>query len=352
MIVYKKKEDCPAALGAFFSSRKNTKMAVITDSNVERIYGNWLKKALEHLGVRVILLSFEAGENSKTRETKQLLEDRLIDLGFDARGLLVSFGGGVVSDIAGFIGATLFRGIDMISIPTTLMGMVDAAIGGKNGVNTQRGKNLIGSFYHPKEILICPEFLDTLSQKELLQGSMEICKYGLIWQNEIFYGLVKGESPCAFINRSLQIKEEIVERSKEDPEIRHILNFGHTFAHAIESYYNYQVSHGEALWAGLMIETFGSFKLGFLSEEKCEEIITHLKMYPFNLSVDTIEWNRLFSFMKGDKKNALGRVALVGISDVGTVKKVGESYLSHLTEAELLEIFIGAKKRVCHEVLH
>lgn len=213
-------------------------IAIITDTKIEKLFGKKLFKG------QASFFSFPAGEKSKTRKTKEKIEDGLIQKGFGSDTVIVGLGGGVVTDLAGFVAATYCRGVKLVLIPTTLLGMVDAAIGGKNGVNTPKAKNRIGTFYFPELIMIDTDFLKTLPEKEMLMGGAEILKYGLIDDPSLFQDLPKLFSSIdKTIEKSIAAKKKVV---GEDPEekkgLRRILNFGHTIGHALETIENYKIS--------------------------------------------------------------------------------------------------------------
>ena len=176
----------------------------------------------------------EPGELSKTREVKEMIEDFLLSHNVKRDVVIIGFGGGVVTDLAGFVAATYLRGVSYIAVPTTLMGMIDAAIGGKCGVNTVYGKNTIGAFYPPEYVHIDPVFLQTLPEKEIKSGLMEIIKYGIIWDETILNDFEDRYRDMEFLMRCIAIKSLIVEKDKYDQGLRQALNFGHTVAHALE----------------------------------------------------------------------------------------------------------------------
>ncbi len=246
---------------------KKKKVALITDTIIAKEYQSLLDK----LSFKSLVIP--AGEIHKTRQTKQWIEDALLEDHFGKDSFLIGLGGGTVMDITGFVASTFCRGISFIVIPTTLLGMVDACLGGKTAVNTAHGKNLIGSFYFPSSILIDFNFLDTLPAKQLLNGMAEMIKYGLIRSKPLFEKLESGSVIKELIQDCLEIKKEIVESDPyEEKGIRRILNFGHTFGHALELLENYQIEHGQAVGMGMILESWVSQRLGFLSQEEFKRI--------------------------------------------------------------------------------
>lgn len=268
-----------------FQEYKGHKIAVITDSNVERIYGNKILQKLDKKD-RVFILSFKAGEESKNRKTKEELEDRLFELGYNRDTLIIALGGGVTGDIAGFIAATYMRGIPFIQIPTTLLSQVDSSIGGKVGIDHPSGKNLIGSFYPPNKVYIDLDFLDTLPNEEIVNGIAEIVKAAIIKDEKFFTYLesnidriIKLEKK--FIDNaiisSLKIKASVVQKDEKESGIRKILNFGHTIGHSIEILSDFEIPHGRAVGIGMAVETLISEKIGILKSEDKERIFQLLK---------------------------------------------------------------------------
>ena len=237
--------------------------AIITDENVKALYGIKISTQFQNAPI----FTFPAGERYKTRETKQKLEDELLEAGFNRSTTLVALGGGVVTDLVGFLASTFCRGVDLILVPTTLLAMVDASIGGKTGVNTVYSKNTIGTFYEPIQTIIDLQFLKTLPQKELFNGYVEMWKIGLIADPDFF----DHWEPFA-IERARTIKTRIVQADPYDQGIRQALNFGHTLGHAFETVSNYTLSHGEAVAAGIALEARLSVEMGLLSRNELTKI--------------------------------------------------------------------------------
>ena len=247
--------------------------AVITDTRVGPLYGEPLVQALRELGGEAQCLEFPAGERSKTRETVADLQDRLIDLGYGRDSWVIAVGGGVVGDVAGFVAATLFRGIPCVQVPTTLLAMVDSSVGGKTGVDTSAGKNLVGAFLQPRRVLIDFGTLSSLPRTEIASGMAEVIKYGVILDADLFESL-EGElleatltgSEAALsriVARSCDLKATVVSLDETEGGYRQILNFGHTVGHAIETVQVYGLRHGEAVAIGMVVEArLASQKVG------------------------------------------------------------------------------------------
>lgn len=299
----------------YIQNNSQQRLVIITDSNLFDTLGKNLESYLLSEIIPVELLSFSAGEIHKTRETKQQLEDELFSKGYGRDTCLIALGGGVVSDLVGFLAATYCRGIACIYIPTTLLAMVDASIGGKTGVNTPLGKNLIGAFYQPKAVIMDIALLESLPEKEWHNGIVEMLKHGLIRDAELFdrlknnaqcvQGIQKPEFLLKIIYESCVIKQKIVEQDECDKGIRQILNFGHTIGHAIETLEDYQLSHGEAVAMGMIVEAYLSALFGFLAMQVVEEIEKTLQLYGLILETKAFQNKALFKKAMGLDKKAL-----------------------------------------------
>lgn len=276
------------------------------------------------------VLTFPGGERHKTRRTKERLEDALFGLGVDRGTTLVSVGGGVVSDMVGFVAATTMRGIPWVAVPTTLLAMVDAALGGKTAVDTPFGKNTIGSFYPPQGVFIALDFLDTLPRKALRCGLAECLKHGLSMEAGYFEWLQTIDFKR--LRRDRRAQWELVEKSAtlkcsvidEDPEEtsgrRNILNAGHTVGHALERLSRYRMDHGEAVAAGLLWEAGVATAQGHLRPSDLKAVAVSLNRLGF-----TREWrlsdpsSAVFAAAGADKKNRGGKVAYVPLKGIGEV---------------------------------
>ncbi len=331
-------------------------MALITESGVEKVVARKLFEHLQNEGVDVALLTFPAGERSKTRETKQMLEDQLLAKRFGRDTLILAVGGGVVCDIAGFVAATYARGVALMLVPTTLLAMVDASIGGKTAVNTPQGKNLIGSFYPASDVIIDLSLLRTLPQAQKLTGCAEIIKMGLVGSKELFYLMSeesegwKGEDPnfwMRVISLSCGIKKEIVEADPRESGTRRILNFGHTIGHAIELLEEYEIFHGEAVAIGMAIESFLSVKMGLLPFEKWDEVIEVIKKYPFSFTLSSpLEYETLIDVLASDKKSRDTKPRFALLNSIGMAAPFGGHYCSEV-EPEMLRESLSVMNELC-----
>jgi 3-dehydroquinate synthase len=283
--------------------------ALITDHIVAKLYGKKLCHHLHKMGYDIALFSFPAGEASKTRQTKERLEDGLLKHHYSRDTTIIALGGGVVTDLAGFLAATYCRGVSLILIPTTLMAMCDAAIGGKTGVNTPCGKNMIGAFYLPHAIHIHPGFLKTLPEQELFCGTVEILKAGLIADAELFFNFSSFSVEEA-LGRAIEVKRRIVAHDMHDVGKRRFLNLGHTLGHAIEAASGFQLSHGKAVAMGIVLEAKISHRLGLLNTTA----LSHIEA-AFPPVVLPCPYEAIMQPLTLDKKGRFSFVLLQDIAD-------------------------------------
>ncbi len=278
--------------------------AIITDRTVAKLYGNALARRLN-----CPLFSVAGGEECKTRASKEMLENALFTAGFGSDATIIALGGGVVSDIAGFVAATFCRGVKLILIPTTLLAMCDAAIGGKNGVNIGERKNAIGTYYKPAQLLIDPHVLSTLPDDEYLSGTAEILKHGLIWDQNLWEWMLSSfdawqSRDLGFLEKcidwNIQIKSDVISKNKRD-----LLNFGHTVGHGLEMLQG--MKHGMAIAKGMWTETLWS--KGYDANVK-----NGLGRFGFDLEIDA-DFEKLWSVMQWDKKRTKEKLYAVSIAD-------------------------------------
>jgi 3-dehydroquinate synthase len=238
---------------------------VITDDTVGPLYAGWAADALRAIG-RVDVLTVAAGESSKTRATWAAITDQLLELGCGRDTTVVALGGGVIGDLAGFVAATYMRGVPVVQVPTTLLGMIDAAIGGKTGVDTPAGKNLVGAFHLPAAVIIDPAVLATLPRRQLCAGLAEALKHGVVADAAYFASVAEAlpallapggassDRMAALIRGSIAIKSAIVAADARENGRRKVLNFGHTIGHAVEAASGYALLHGESVAIGMAVE--------------------------------------------------------------------------------------------------
>lgn len=240
---------------------------VITDENLYTHY----KDLIDHFSKDPIVLV--PGESSKDMATYELIIEKLLDLGIERNDLIVAVGGGVVGDITGFVASTILRGVKYVTIPTSLLSMVDSSVGGKTAINSGKGKNLIGTFYQPEKVLIDPTFLDTLPYEEYLSGFAEMIKMAALFDHEFFKRLKDiDQVELEDIKKTISLKEKIVREDYLDKDLRHLLNFGHTYGHAIEKKSEYTIPHGIAIAYGMLYEIEVAINLGLTEQSIYQEI--------------------------------------------------------------------------------
>lgn len=313
-------------LAAILLPTQYSKIFILVDENTSQYC---LPYFLSNLAteIEIEIIELEAGELHKNIATCTEVWGALSELGADRKSILLNLGGGVISDLGGFVACTFKRGIDFITIPTTLLGMVDAAIGGKNGVDLDHLKNQIGRISEPKAVVIDTQFLTTLPAQEMRSGLAEMLKHGLIfdaayWNKFKNLTNLNTEHLDDLIHRSIQIKNEIVLQDINELNVRKTLNFGHTLGHAIESYFLSEnnkktLLHGEAVAAGMILESYLSKEQNGLSQEEYQEIkyIINETFERISFSNEAIE--SIIEFLQFDKKNAFGEIQFVLLEKIG-----------------------------------
>ena len=306
------------------------KIALIFDKNLPI---NYKKKILIKLNKYDLdILNFNASEKSKSINSVTFYLNQLLKRRFNRSDLIIGVGGGITGDMAGFVASIFKRGINFINIPTTLLSQVDAAVGGKTGVNSKYGKNLIGSFYQPKLVICDTWFLKSLPKKEMVCGYAEILKHAII-NNSKFFNWLKKNTKYIFaqkpkqliyaIKKSCKIKLFYVNKDVDEKNIRMILNFGHTFAHAIEVKNNYskKVNHGEAVLAGMMLATKLSVIKKVCTFKTLETILKIYNennlTYSFKKYLNKKEINSLIPYLKNDKKNNDNKINFILLKKIG-----------------------------------
>lgn len=315
------------ALQVVKNLQSSKQVVVIADKNV--CPQPWME------GLDVI--PFSASESSKTREQKMRIEDLLLEKGSGSDLFLIAVGGGVTTDLVGFIAATFCRGVPWMAVPTTLVGMVDAAIGGKTGVNTPWGKNLIGALHLPQHIWIDPDFLGSLPQKEWANGLAEMIKYACIGSVQLLKQLEAGDPPEDLIQTCIQMKMDIVACDFKDGGCRRILNFGHTVGHALEHVTQYGFSHGEAVALGMRVEADLSCEMGFLSADALERLNALLDRYAFPSTLPCSE-ELLMQSMRVDKKSVRGEPRFVLLEALGSPVPFEGNYCTTVPKTLLKQV--------------
>ncbi|WP_129598647.1 3-dehydroquinate synthase [Anaerophilus nitritogenes] len=310
----------------------NEKIAIITDKNVENLYGKNIIDSLKEKDFDVKLIVVEPGEQSKSIDTLKKVYEELLAFEITRGDLIIAFGGGVVGDLGGFAAATLLRGIPFIQIPTSLLAQIDSSVGGKVAINLDQGKNLVGNFYHPKAVFIDPDLLKTLHPRFFKDGMAEVIKYGCIKDSGLFEQLKKYPSKEALmkeieqiIYKCCSIKKEAVEKDEKDLGERMLLNFGHTLGHAIEQYYQYKkYTHGEAVAIGMYHITQKSEAIGITKQGSSNLIKEILIQYGLSYSFPEMNKSENIEAIGLDKKNKGTHMNIVLLEEIGKsfIKKI------------------------------
>jgi 3-dehydroquinate synthase len=315
------------AQAARYIPARTGKVFVVTTSDVWRYQGTALSAGLA--GAPFERLDLPGGEEQKRLAPLERLAEEMVERGGDRTSMIIAFGGGIVTDMAGFLAAIFMRGIPVLQVPTTLLAQVDAAIGGKTGVNLLAGKNLVGAFHQPLAVLIDPALLGTLPDREYRAGLWEIVKAGIIRDAKLFRylaensGAVLGRAPEAvdrIIVDSVRMKAEVVSADEREKSLRSILNFGHTFGHAVEAETGYaRFLHGEAVAWGMRAATWLAERAGYLSAEDSAEILDTLDLYGPIPPVKGISPEKIKARLLRDKKTVQGKVHFVLPVRIGEV---------------------------------
>jgi 3-dehydroquinate synthase len=319
----------PYKLASYLEKNHSSKkVAIITDDNLKPICNQKIADKLK--GISSVIISIPPGEKSKSREMKAHIEDQLLGKKFGRDSVIVAVGGGVVGDISGFVASTYNRGIPLIHVPTTLLAMVDSSIGGKTSVNTEHGKNLIGSFYHPEAVFIDLDFLETIPKEELVNGLAESIKMAVSMDSSFFnfiennvQKILKKDSETLtfLIKKSIELKKNVIEQDEKEQGQRQVLNFGHTFGHAYEKYFQYTKKHGYCIGLGQLIESRISNLIGSLPIEDVQRLSNLLVTFGLPINLDkSIDIEKLIELMSMDKKS-LGNVPqFVILKGIGMLK--------------------------------
>lgn len=322
------------------------KIVVVTDKNVDYYYGEEVETHLQEAGYELLKIVLEPGEQTKSLENLSVLYSKLIDFNLTRSDLIIAFGGGVIGDLAGYLAASYLRGIAFIQIPTTLLAQVDSSVGGKVAIDLPQGKNLVGAFYHPKLVLIDPNVLKTLSDKDFADGMAEVIKYGCIKEADFFNLLESYKSRQAIfqhieaiIEKCCRIKRELVRVDEKDQGARMLLNFGHTIGHAIESFYHYdRYTHGQAISIGMVAINALSESKNISPEGSTQRIKTLLHQYGLPTVLDQpADYSDILALIKRDKKNIQNQLFVVVLDTLGQAQtlKVTEEFFNSLRKEQV-----------------
>lgn len=308
----------------------HARAALMVDENIEKSHGRVAARALEHAGYQTIVAVMPTGEENKTLGTVRGLYEVLVNARLERKSPVIALGGGITGDTAGFVAATYLRGVPFIQCPTTLLAMVDASVGGKVGVNIPQGKNLIGSFYQPQMVVIDTDTLRTLPDRELRCGLAECVKHGMIKDLQLFQWLNTNLQPIKrldsdtlvkLVEWNVRIKADVVMADEKEQGERAFLNFGHTFAHAIEAATDYgDIHHGEAVALGMVAATYLAGELKLCSQQVLQQLTQLLQAVGLPTREPKLPpADRLMTFMQSDKKVANQRLRLVLPTKIGQV---------------------------------
>ena len=312
-----------------------SRVALISDRTVADLYAVGVSESVKRAGLEAAVITIPPGEEAKSLPQAGRLYSALVAAGLDRRSLVVALGGGVVGDLAGFVAATYMRGVPYLQVPTTLLAMVDSSVGGKVAVDLPEGKNLVGAFYQPRLVIIDPETLRTLPQRELRAGLAEVVKYGVILEADFFTyleehaeGLLALEpaATATVIRRCCELKARVVEQDEREAGLRAILNYGHTFAHALEAVTGYRrFRHGEAVARGMVAASLLAEELGMVADEVTGRQAALLRRLGLEVRMpEDLAVEELMAAFERDKKTLAGRLRMVLPVRVGEVRVVSD----------------------------
>ena len=328
---------------------KRNKIFIVCDESLGSIILPEIKNSFIESGFEVFVSFVQSGEKSKSFESLELTISELLDNGIERNDTIIAIGGGVIGDLAGFISSIIYRGINFIQVPTTLLAQVDSSVGGKTAINVKQGKNLIGSFYQPKAVITDVSFLSSLSEREIKCGLSEIIKYGVIGDRDFFYwlkenvdNLTKLNQDCLIyaIEKSCSMKANIVQKDEKEEGDRALLNFGHTFGHALEKHFtkNEVLLHGEAVAIGMSYASKFSSNIGVLNKNECEEIINLISDIGLPISINEIKGEitkeEILNLMMFDKKRVNQKNTLI------LLNRIGKAFINNnISDKEIIDFF-------------
>lgn len=307
-------------LNTLISTKKYSSIFVLVDENtLEHCYPRFIQQLETTLPIEII--EIESGEENKNLDTCVGIWNAMTDLHADRKSLLITLGGGVITDMGGFVASTYKRGIDFVNIPTTLLSIVDASVGGKTGIDLGVLKNQIGLFANPELVLVDKEYLHTVTPREIRSGLAEIIKYGLTYDASLYTNIKDNPELdiTELIHRSIEIKNEVVLEDPKEKHLRKILNFGHTIGHAVESYFldskdKEKLTHGEAIAVGMVAESYLSQQLFDFPQQDLENIKALIKAIYGPVEILESDFIGILDYLKHDKKNVSGQVNFVLLS--------------------------------------
>lgn len=340
--------DIVGALGEYLRPllRRN-KVAIVADKNALKALGEKLNAAIATANLDAVIIEAAAGEEAKNFSMLEKICGSLLENHIERDDIILSFGGGAIGDLTGLAANLVRRGVRCCHIPTTLLAQTDSAIGGKTAINSKWGKNLIGTFYPPALVLIDTSLTQSLPQRQFLCGYAEIVKYGLVGDRDFFVWLEEnGAAVCArepealryAVEKSCQAKAAIVSQDEKETGRRALLNFGHSFGHALESLSNYQILHGEAVSIGIVLASQLSVTLGLMAAQEAQRIAKHLHSVGLPITTDLLRTKsnceKILALMQQDKKAKQGALVLI------LAKAIGDAFIYEQCSAEQLGEFL------------
>ncbi len=314
-------EKAYAELAGLIATKNYSSIFILVDDNtITHCYPRFIQLLATDKSIEVIQI--DAGEVHKNIETTVGVWNVMTELGADRKSLLITLGGGVITDLGGFVASTFKRGIDFVNIPTTLLSMVDASVGGKTGIDLGVLKNQIGLFANPEMIVLDPEYLHTLDPREIRSGTAEIIKYGMTHDIRLFNEIKDNTdlNIVDLIHRSIEIKNNVVLEDPKEQNVRKVLNWGHTIGHGVESYFldsehKENLTHGEAIAIGMVCEAFISSEILNFSKDKLKEIKEAIVTIYGKVEILEADFSAIMELMKHDKKNIGGEINFVLLND-------------------------------------
>ncbi|MBR2916169.1 MAG: 3-dehydroquinate synthase [Clostridia bacterium] len=299
----------PEKIASLTSAKK---VLLITDDNVDLLYGEKVKSLIEEGGFMCHKFVFPHGEEHKNLTTVSQILEFAAENELSRSDCIIALGGGIVGDVAGFCASCFLRGIDYIQMPTTFLSAIDSSVGGKTGVNLKQGKNLAGAFYQPKAVICDTDFLSTLSPEIFMDGTAEAIKYGVLFDEELFNKFKTDfkRDISSIIKRCISFKAEVVKKDEFDTGLRQLLNFGHTIGHAIEKCSDFEISHGKAVAIGMVMAARGGAKTGLIKDDFSKEIASVNALNGLPVSAD-FSAEALLEAMLRDKKRSADNITLV-----------------------------------------
>ncbi len=336
---------------------RRKRVAVVTDENVAALHLETLRAGMEAQGIEMSALVLPAGETTKSWQYIQETVEWLLAEKVERDDIVIAFGGGVIGDLAGFAASILRRGVRFVQIPTSLLAQVDSSVGGKTGINSPHGKNLVGAFYQPQMVLADTDMLDTLTARDFLAGYGEVIKYGLLGDGAFFEWLEKNAAAMAAgdvakriyaVRHSCQMKADIVARDEKERGDRALLNLGHTFCHALEAATGYsdRLLHGEGVSIGCALAFETSMRMGLCSQEAPSRVREHLKSMGMKVDLadiagDLPDADALVELMGQDKKVVDGQIAFI------MARSIGDAFVSRDVDLDVVRSVLadGLAKR-------